>query len=196
MKIVGIVGGIASGKTRAAEFFKECGAAVLHADEMGHHVLCEPKIRQAAEDRWGDEILDATGKIDRQRLAAIVFDDQEELAFLENLTHPRIKEQFLAELDRLREKEIPVVILDAALLLETDWHSLCQKIVFIEASPEIREKLAAQRGWKKEELIRRESRQISLEEKRAVADYTIHNNGSAETLRKEISRVWDSLQAI
>ena len=196
MEIVGIVGGIASGKTCAADLFGELGAAVVDADGIGHQVLCEPEIRQAAENRWGDKILDAAGKIDRQRLAAIVFDDQEELTFLGNLTHPRIREQLLAELDRLREKEIPVVILDAALLLETDWHSLCQKIVFIETSPEIREKLAADRGWKKEELIRRESRQISLEKKRAVADYTIHNNGSVEALRKEISRVWDSLQAI
>ena len=74
-------------------------------------------------------------------------------------------------------------------------HSMCQKIVFIDTSAEVREKYAAERDWTKQELFRRESRQLSLEKKRAAADFRICNNGSLESMHQEISRVWDSLEA-
>lgn len=195
MKIVGIVGGIASGKTCAAQLFREHGAVVLDADKIGHQVLRETEIRKAAEKRWGKGIIDAEGQIDRKHLAKLVFGNKEELAFLEKLTHPHIREQILAEIDGLRQSGVYAVILDAALLLEAGWQSMCEKIVFIETSPENREKRADDRGWTKEELIQRESQQLSLEKKRALADYTIRNNGSMEDLRQEICLVWDSLQA-
>ncbi len=197
MKIVGIVGGIASGKSSAAKMFKEHGAVLLSGDEIGHQILGEPEIVTAAEERWGSGVIDQNGEIDRHRLAAIVFSEKEgreELTFLEKLTHPRIKSRLLAEIDRLRTAGTGVVILDAALLLETGWYSMCEKIVFIDASEENREKYAARRNWTKQELIRRESRQLSLKKKRAAADFQICNNGSIESMREEISRVWDSLQ--
>ena len=197
MKIVGIVGGIASGKSSAAKMFKEHGAVLLSGDEIGHQILGEPEIVKAAEERWGRSVIDQNGKIDRHRLAAIVFSEKEsreELTFLEKLTHPHIKTRLLAEIDRLRTAGTSVVILDAALLLETGWYSMCEKIVFIDASEENRGKYAARRNWTKQELIRRESRQLSLKKKRAAADFQICNNGSIESMREEISRVWDSLQ--
>jgi dephospho-CoA kinase len=197
MKIVGIVGGIASGKSSAAKMFKEHGAVLLSGDEIGHQILDEPEIVKAAEERWGRSVIDQNGKIDRHRLAAIVFSEKEsceELTFLEKLTHPHIKTRLLAEIDRLRTAGTSVVILDAALLLETGWYSMCEKIVFIDASEENRGKYAARRNWTKQELIRRESRQLSLKKKRAAADFQICNNGSIESMREEISRVWDSLQ--
>ena len=197
MKIVGIVGGIASGKSSAAKMFKEHGAVLLSGDEIGHQILGEPEIVKAAEERWGRSVIDQNGKIDRHRLAAIVFSEKEsreELTFLEKLTHPHIKTRLLAEIDRLRTAGTSIVILDAALLLETGWYSMCEKIVFIDASEENREKYAARRNWTKQELIRRESRQLSLKKKRAAADFQICNNGSIESMREEISRVWDSLQ--
>ena len=198
MKIVGIVGGVASGKSSAAKIFKEHGATVLSADEIGHQILREPEILKAAEERWGSDVIDPNGEIDRQRLATIVFSEKgsrEELRFLEQLTHPRIKSHCLAEINRLRSEGTHIVILDAALLMETGWDSMCQKIVFIDTSAEVREKYAAERDWTKQELFRRESRQLSLEKKRAAADFRICNNGSLESMRQEISRVWDSLQA-
>ena len=197
MKIVGIVGGIASGKSSAAKMFKEHGAVLLSGDEIGHQILGEPEIVKAAEERWGRSVIDQNGKIDRHRLASIVFSEKEsreELTFLEKLTHPHIKTRLLAEIDRLRTAGTSVVILDAALLLETGWYSMCEKIVFIDASEENRGKYAARRNWTKQELIRRESRQLSLKKKRAAADFQICNNGSIESMREEISRVWDSLQ--
>ena len=156
MKIVGIVGGVASGKSSAAKIFKEHGATVLSADEIGHQILREPEILKAAEERWGSDIIDPNGEIDRQRLATIVFSEKgsrEELQFLEQLTHPHIKSHCLAEINRLRSEGTHIVILDAALLMETGWNSMCQKIVFIDTSAEVREKYAAERDWTKQELF-------------------------------------------
>ena len=194
MKIIGIVGGIASGKTSAAQIFEQSGAVVLSADEIGHRVLQEAGIRQAAVERWGSEILDSSGKIDRKRLATIVFQDEEDLVFLEKLTHQRIRDQISVALQNLAQNHTAAVILDAPLLLEAGWESLCDVIVFIESSLENREKRAADRGWTPEELARRESRQLSLQKKRASTSYTIHNDGSTDELEEEICRVWDSLQ--
>jgi len=194
MKIIGIVGGIASGKTSAAQIFEQSGAVVLSADEIGHRVLQEAGIRQAAVERWGSKILDSSGKIDRKRLATIVFQDEEDLVFLEKLTHQRIRDQISVALQNLAQNHTAAVILDAPLLLEAGWESLCDVIVFIESSLENREKRAADRGWTPEELARRESRQLSLQKKRASTSYTIHNDGSTDELEEEICRVWDSLQ--
>ena len=197
MEIVGIVGGVASGKSSAAKIFKEYGATVLTADEIGHQVLREPEIIKAAEKRWGNDIICPDGEINRQKLAAIVFAEKEsrqELTFLKKLPPPPIKSHFIAEINRLRNEGVNIVILDAPLLLEAEWDSMCQKIIFIDTSAKTREKYAAGRRWTKEELFLRESRQLSLEKKRAAADFQICNNGSLEALREEISCVWDSLQ--
>ena len=224
MKIIGIVGGIASGKTSAAQIFEQSGAVVLSADEIGHRVLQEAGIRQAAVERWGSEILDSSGKIDRKRLATIVFQDEEDLVFLEKLTHQRIRDQISIALKNLAQNHTAAVILDGSTDETFSWlhsnsnlfpharffkqlhggpalgrnngveNSKGDVIVFIESSLENREKRAADRGWTPEELARRESRQLSLQKKRASTSYTIHNDGSTDELEEEICRVWDSLQ--
>ena len=197
MKIVGIVGGVASGKSTVAEIFGEHGASVISADEIGHQALRDPAIIQTIAKRWGGDVINSSGEIDRQQLAAAVFPDdgnRDALDCLEQITHPYIKNCVRAEIDRLHATGTEVVILDAALLLESGWDSMCQNIVFIDTSAEVREKFAAMRHWTKQELFRRESHQHSLEEKRSAADIVICNDGSLDSLRKEISTAWDSLR--
>ncbi|MEC8338614.1 MAG: dephospho-CoA kinase [Planctomycetota bacterium] len=196
MKIVGIVGGVASGKSTVAEIFREHGASVISADEIGHEALRDPEIIQMIAKRWGSDVISSSGEIDRRQLAMTVFSDdgnRDALDFLEQVTHPYIKNRVLTEIDRLQATGAGVVVMDAALLLEAGWDSMCKNIVFIDASAEVREKFAAMRHWTKQELFRRESHQHSLEEKRSAADIVICNNGSLDSLRKEISTAWDSL---
>ena len=116
------------------KFSEQSGAVVLNADEIGHRVLQEAGIRQAAVEHWGSEILDSSGQIDRRRLAAIVFQSEEDLVFLEKLTHQRIRDQISVALQNLAQNHTATVILDAPLLLEAGWESLCEAIVFIESS--------------------------------------------------------------
>ncbi|MEK6250017.1 MAG: dephospho-CoA kinase, partial [Planctomycetales bacterium] len=197
MQVLGIVGGVASGKTLASGIFSDLGAVVLNADEIGHQVLRDPEILEAAQLRWGDGILDTNGQIDRRRVAAIVFADTPaaagELQFLENLTHPQIARHLRKRLDHLAAGGTKQVVLDAALLLKTAWRELCDVIVFLETPYEIRQKRASARGWHSNELGRREARQLPLDFKRSEADLILDNSGTPEQLRQEIQRHWDSL---
>jgi dephospho-CoA kinase len=197
MQVLGIVGGIASGKTLVSEVFGELGAVVLSGDRIAHEVLSEPVVLAAARDRWGDLVLDERGQVDRSQLAAIVFGEtptaREELGFLENLTHPQVHERICQALEQLREEEVGVVLLDVALLLKTDWNPLCEKIIFLDTPLKRRQEYAALRGWDAGQLARREACQLPLESKRSQADFVLHNSGDLVRLREEIRRVWDSL---
>lgn len=198
MQVLGIVGGIASGKTLVSEVFGELGAVVLSGDRIAHEVLCEPAVLAAARDRWGDLVLDERGQVDRSQLAAIVFGEtptaREELGFLENLTHPQVHKRIRQALEQLREEEeVGVVLLDVALLLKTDWHPLCEKIIFLDTPLKKRQEYAVRRGWDAGQLARREACQLPLKSKRSQADFVLHNSGDLVRLREEIRRVWDSL---
>ena len=197
MQILGIVGGVASGKTLVSSILEEFGAVVLSGDQIAHQVLREPEIVRAIRERWGDSLLDDAGDVDRSRLATIVFGETEaapkELEFLESLVHPRVAEQFRAALDRLQAEAAKIVVIDAALLMETGWQRHCDRLIFVDTPPEKRQKYAVSHSWDAGELARREACQLPLESKRSQADYVIHNSGDLDQLRREICRLWDSL---
>ena len=194
MQVIGIVGGVASGKSLAARIFADLGAAVLSGDQIGHEVLYEPAVIATVRDRWGDKVLNGEGQIDRSRLAAIVFgeEDDAELKFLEELTHPRIAHRLRESIDDLADRGTRAVVLDAAILLKTGWDKMCDRIVFIDTPREVRQARTLQKGWDETELARRELNQLPLEFKRTRADCVIDNSGSADQLRSEIHRFWDS----
>lgn len=199
MQVLGIVGAVASGKTLVSSILEEFGAVVLSGDEIAHQVLREPEIVRAIRERWGDSLLDDAGDVDRGRLATIVFGETEaarkELEFLEKLVHPRVAQRLRKALDQLQAEAAKIVVIDAALLMETDWQRHCERLIFVDAPPEIRQKYAAARSWDAGELTRREARQLPLESKRSRADYVIHNTGNLDQLCQEISRLWDSLSS-
>ena len=109
------------------------------------------------------------------------------------MTHPRIAQRLREELSRLRAEAVKIVVLDAALLLKTDWHQICEKILFLETPLPQRQKYAALRGWDAEQLARREACQLPLESKREKADFVVSNTEDLAHLREKIRSVWDSL---
>jgi dephospho-CoA kinase len=162
---------------------------------LGHEVLDLPEIQAAAAERWGRQIFGPAGKIDRRRLAQIVFQPTaagaQELAYLEHLTHGPIRqraEQQVAEM--ARRPEVRAIVIDAPLLIEAGWNEFCDKIVYVEAPREVRQARALTRGWNQEDFDRRERRQESLEVKSGLADVVIDNSGSAEQTRDQLERVW------
>ena len=196
--VVGIVGGVASGKTFVADRLAALGAAVVDADRLGHQVLRDPAVRAAVLQRWGTEVAGPDGQIDRRKLAAIVFGGsakaREELAALEALTHPKIKQLVLEELERLAaDGRTKVAVLDAPVLLKSGWRAICDRIIYIEAPVDVRLARAAARGWQKEDFERREAAQESLQAKRQAADLAIDNSGSAEATIAQIERLWPML---
>ncbi len=199
MKILGLLGGVASGKSLVSRQLAELGAVVLDADHAGHEALRLPGVEAAARQRWGDGVFGQDGHIDRSRLAKIVFapppGGPKERKFLETLTHPEIGRWLLAQVEAMRTapNTPPLVVLDAAWILEAGWDKLCNCFAFIDVPREVRLARALQRGWTEGDFAAREAAQESLHSKRARADVIIDNSGSPEHTQGEVQRVWQFL---
>ncbi len=198
MVVVGVAGGVASGKSVVCRELGRLGAVVLDADKIGHEVLEEPAVREAVRTVWGDEIVTSEGKVDRVALAKRVFAPSPggppQLAQLEQITHPRIGSRLKEQIDKLAAAgETPVVVLDAAVMFKAGWHRLCDQIVFVDAPATIREARARQRGWTAEHFASREAAQMPVEEKRKFADIVIDNSGDLAHTIEQVERVWRSL---
>lgn len=197
LRVVGLLGGIASGKTLVARQLAEMGACVLDADRAGHEVLEQPDVKRAAAERWGSTILGPDGRIDRRRLAEIVFaptaEGVAERAFLQQLTHPRIARRLVEEAKRRAREGFRVAVLDAPLLLEAGWDKLCDILVFVEAPRPLRLARVQARGWSTQEFADRESVQASLDVKRLRAAWVIDNSGSPDQTREQLVRLWNRL---
>ncbi len=197
MLILGLVGGIASGKSVVADCFRDLGAVVLDADRAGHDVLREPEVIDLLRQRWGDRILDSEGQISRRAVARIVFapSGQADKQFLEQITHPRIEQRLQQELAAARTSPQPprVVVIDAALLFEAGWDKLCDKILFVDAPRDARLERAVRRGWSADQFAAREAAQLPLEEKGARSQVLIRNVRTLENVRDVVRLTWNHL---
>jgi dephospho-CoA kinase len=197
MILIGILGGVASGKSEVSRRLRSLGAAVLDADRVGHAVLREAEVRQAVQRRWGEAVLDAAGEIDRRKVAEIVFaaapESRAELTFLEQLTHPLIGQRLQEQLAELHREGVRAAVLDAPVMLKAGWDRLCQRIVFVDAPREVRLARARQRGWTEADFAAREAAQEPLETKRSRADVTLDNSLTRQHLFAQVDRFWRSL---
>ena len=197
MKVIGILGGVASGKSLVAGELARLGAGVLDADRAAHDVLRMPEIETAARKRWGGAVFGSDGRIDRARLAQVVFADPpggpQERRYLEQLTHPEIDRLLAEQRKRLEASGRAAAVLDAPLLLEAGWDKLCDALVFVDAPRGVRLARASARGWSEMDFTAREGVQESLDAKRARADVVVDNSGSLEQTRGQIERLWQSL---
>jgi len=196
MKIIGLVGGIGSGKSTVAEIFAKKGAVVIDADRLGHEVLRLSEIKSAMKKQWGDDIFDDHGEVDRRKMAKIVFSGDEtgdtQLAALKTLVHPKIGDLIRQKIAEAEAENTKLVLIDAPLLLEGSWDSFCEEILFIDVSEEVRMDRAMKRGWSREEYFVREANQFSLETKKSAATFIINNNGDIRELEKQVCRFMKS----
>jgi dephospho-CoA kinase len=194
--IVGIVGGIGSGKSALADELVKLGGHLITADKLGHEALRQVDIREKVIERWGRELLDATGEIQRRALGRIVFADAAELRELEAMVFPFIGKRIHEEIARANQDSwARFVILDAAIMMEAGWDKNCSRVIFVDTPKEIRlERLRRQRRWTAEELDSRENAQMAVEEKRRRADAIIDNSGGPEKARSQLQtllRAWN-----
>ena len=185
MILIGIVGGIASGKSLVSSRLASLGAEVLDADRVGHEVLRELAVKEAIRARWGDGVFDCQGEIDRSEVARIVFaanpDGPRELAFLEELTHPRIGQRLREQIAKWsRDGRTAAAVLDAPVMFKSGWDKECDTIVFVDAPRAVRFARARQRGWTEADFESREGAQQTLEAKRLRADVVIDNSSTSE----------------
>jgi dephospho-CoA kinase len=197
MRIIGILGGVASGKSMVARQFQRLGAGVLDADTTGHEALRLPNVEAAVRRRWGKAVFGVDGRVDRARLARVVFAPgpkaNAELKYLEQLTHPEIARLLWRQVGALVAGGTKIMVMDAALLLETGWDQWCEKTVFVDAPREARLARAIARGWSEEDFAAREAVQESLDRKRARADLIIDNSGSPQRTQAQVEQFWASL---
>jgi dephospho-CoA kinase len=190
---VAITGGIGAGKSEALAAFARRGVPTASSDELVHRLYRDdPDVRAAIAERWGDRALDERGDPDRARLAEIVFADRDELAWLEQLLHPRVARayaEWAEELARLPEPPALVVV-EIPLLYETGGQSRFDAVVVVTAPPEVR----AARG-RKVRQDERTARLITDEEKVRRADYAYVNDGTLEELDRFVGRVVQDLSS-
>lgn len=198
--VIGIVGEIGGGKSQVAALLAERGALVLDADAVGHALLNQRPVREQVVARFGTVILapatepDSPQLIDRKTLGAIVFAEPALLGDLETILHPRMRVTFEKAIARSqRQGRVKAVVLDAAILYEAGWDSLCDLVVYVDAPRAQRlARLVATRGWTEEILIARERAQSSAEMKRRQADVVIVNDAGLDRLTTEVNRFWDT----
>jgi len=199
MLIVGLTGGVASGKTVISQILREEGAYLIDADQIARD-LVRPHTSAWNELRrvFGDGILDEDGSIHRKKLAAKVFSDPEQRNLLNQILHPRIKE----EMNR-RAKEIgqndpeAIVVIDAALLVEVgNYREMDRLIVVASTARQQIERLRNRNGMEEEEAQKVIASQMPLEEKLKVADFIIRNEGSLDEMKRRVKEVFQELKRI
>ena len=194
---VGLTGGLASGKSGVATFFRELGALHIDADRIAHALLGAGGA--ATKDviaRFGTGIVGQGGVIDRKALAAIVFDDPRALADLNALVHPKVKAAIARQLAEAASEAgaPPVAIVDAALLIETGMHRDLDALIVVACDePTQRARAVARGGLTDEEARARIAAQAPLRDKLALADYVIDNSGTLEATKAQVLKVWQAL---
>ena len=190
--IIGVTGNIGSGKSMVVEYLRELGAACIDADKVGHEVLLPGGGAYAAVvERFGQEYLDEQGYIDRRRLGAYVFSDPsgERARLLNQLTHPQILAEIQQRINTFRSQNYAIIILEAALLMDSALSGLIDRLWVVQCSPELAAARAAERdSCSAEQIIQRRRAQRDQAELVAMADVVIHNDGSLEELRQQTEK--------
>jgi dephospho-CoA kinase len=195
---VGLTGGIGSGKSTVARILEDLGAAVIHADVVGHEVyLPQTEGWQRVTAAFGHDIVKSDQTIDRQKLGTIVFGDPEALKRLNAIVHPLIFAEVQRRIRSLRASGggQPIVV-EAAVLIEANWLPLVDEVWLVVAPREaVIDRLAEQRGLAADDVARRVDAQLTDAERRKLAQVVIENQGSLEDLRRRVKSLWQRVTA-
>jgi dephospho-CoA kinase len=194
-KIIGILGGIGCGKSMVAAGFGKLGCGVIDADKIAHEIVEKPKIKKELLKLFGNDIINANGKIDRRKVAEIAFKSPAKVAQLNRITHPPVLvqiEQLIEEYNR--QFCIKAIVLDVPLLAEIDWTKRCDKLIFVECGREKRFGRSQKNGLLDEDKIKiREKFQISLDRKKKIADYIVDNNVNLTDVERQIAEIFTNI---
>lgn len=194
MRVIGLTGGIASGKSLVSQQLAERGATVIDADKVGHEAYKQgSETYRAVVAAFGPEVAGADGEIDRRALGAKVFADPEARRRLEEIVWPAIRHIMEERLAKLREQGTSVAVVEAAVLIEASWQPLVDEVWVVVTSPETaRTRLMGRNGLTPEQAEERLRAQLTNEKRRAYAGVVIENDGSLGELRHAVDEAWSS----
>ncbi|MFG0273574.1 MAG: dephospho-CoA kinase [Phycisphaerales bacterium] len=191
---IGVTGAVGSGKSAAAGALEALGCARFDADRSAKAALDRPEVVDALREWWGDDVVGEGGRIDRARIAAIVFADDAQRRRLEGLIHPIVREDLTKAMRNASAAGVRCIALDIPLLHEGGLDAWCDAVLFIDTPRDQRlARVRASRGWSDEELARREAAQMPEAEKRRCATVVVRNDADLETLRTRIGEAFGAL---
>jgi dephospho-CoA kinase len=197
MFVIGLTGGIGSGKSTVSDMLRAKGAAIVYADQIGHEVYRPgAPAWQEVVDAFGRQMLDDDGQIDRRRLGQVVFSDPEARRRLDAITHPAMEQMMAERLEELRRQGTRVAVLEAAILIEAGWAHLADEIWLTVVSPALAAQRSMERsGLSQEQAEARMAAQLSNEERLKRAQVVIDTNCSLTEVAQRIDELWDDLMA-
>ena len=196
MFLIGLTGGIGSGKSTVASRLKTLGARIIDADKIAREIVepGEPALAELAEAF--DGVLNADGTLNRAELARQAFAAPEATEKLNSITHPRIRERTLERFAQARTDGVPVLVYDMPLLIENGEYKKMDHVLVVDAEDEIRiDRLVNSRGLDEEDARRRIAAQISREERLAAADSVVDNSGTRDQLLQQVDAFWEQVVA-
>ncbi len=193
--VIGIAGGIGSGKSTVARFFEEAGCVVYNADKEVTELYKRQDVLDTIRSWWGeDAVID--GELNRAEIARIIFEDESQRDRIENLLFPMLHARRQEMIEDAADDDVQAVIIDAPLLYEAALDEECDVVVFVDTPREIRlERLRTRSGWDEGELSRREKAQLPLDAKRDRSDYYVDGSGSTDEVRGRVLRLLDEIIA-
>ena len=193
MLVIGLTGGIGTGKSEATRQLEALGASIISADQVGHEAYTpNTEAWEQVVATFGDDILQDDQEIDRRKLGAIVFSDPSQLEKLNQIMHPRMARIVSGKIEVFRSQAVSVVVVEAALLFEAGWDSLVEE-VWVTDSPEelIIGRLKERNGLSEEEAKKRINSQMDRAERIERSDFVINNSGDMAELGNAIKELWD-----
>lgn len=190
MKIVGLTGGISSGKSTVSSYLKQLKIPVIDADEVARKVV-EPNSQGAIEIRkaFGSDVFEEDGSLNRQKLGSLIFSNAENRQKLDELLQPLIKIMILDEIEEYRQKGETMIVLDLPLLFEKQYEELCEEIIVVYIPKELQlERLMRRNQYTKQEALSRIDSQLSIEEKRKRATVLLDNQGTIQQLYQQVEQ--------
>lgn len=196
--IIGILGGISSGKSTVAKELEKLGCGVVDADKIAKDMLFNEDVKKEIAAVFGNAVFDSAGNIDKPKLSEAVFNDPKAVSTINGIIHPRVMQKTESLIEQYQSQGgIKAVVLDIPLLMEVGWEKRCDKLIFVACDEQIRLKRAAKKGVLDEKLLKkRENFQISLDKKQKISHYILNNNDDLSELTKQISQIFPALLSI
>ncbi|HEX2173016.1 MAG TPA: dephospho-CoA kinase [Dehalococcoidia bacterium] len=198
MITIGLTGGIGTGKTTVSKILADLGAYIMDADKVGHEMLLpQTEVWHDIIATWGRDLLTEDDQIDRRKLGAIVFSDPAALQKLNSISHPRMKKVMADRLATLRQEgQVPVVIVEAAILIEAKWYDIVDRVWMTHAAEGVAvRRLQARNGMSEEEALKRIRSQLTADERAKYAQLIIDTDCTLDELHQKTEQVWRAVQS-